>query len=77
VCPVRRCPKVFKVYKRNGRYYVFSEYLQDYILKDATSDQVVQFFYRMASKTKELTKDEELRLEKAILDMLEGAKVVA
>jgi len=68
---------VFKVYKRNGRYYVFSEYLQDYILKDATSDQVVQFFYRMASKTKELTKDEELRLEKAILDMLEGAKVVA
>ena len=68
---------MFKVYKRNGRYYVFSEYLQDYILKDATSDQVVQFFYRMASKTKELTKDEELRLEKAILDMLEGAKVVA
>ncbi len=68
---------MFRVYKRNGRYYVFSEYLQDYILKDATSDQVVQFFYRMASKTKELTKDEELRLEKAILDMLEGAKVVA
>jgi len=68
---------VFRVYKRNGRYYVFSEYLQDYILKDATSDQVVQFFYRMASKTKELTKEEELRLEKAILDMLEGAKVVA
>jgi hypothetical protein len=31
----------------------------------------------MAYKTKELTKDEELRLEKAILDMLEGAKVVA
>jgi hypothetical protein len=68
---------VFRVYKRNGRYYVFSEYLQDYILKDATSDHVVQFFYRMAYKTKELTKDEELRLEKAILDMLEGAKVVA
>jgi len=68
---------VFRVYKRNGRYYVFSEYLQDYILKDATSDQVVQFFYRMATKAKELTKDEELRLEKAILDMLEGAKVVA
>ena len=68
---------MFRVYKRNGRYYVFSEYLQDYILKDATSDQVVQFFYRMAYKTKELTKDEELRLEKAILDMLEGAKVVA
>ena len=68
---------MFRVYKRNGRYYVFSEYLQDYILKDATSDQVVQFFYRMASKTKELTKEEELRLEKAILDMLEGAKVVA
>jgi hypothetical protein len=68
---------VFRVYKRKGRYYVFSEYLQDYILKDATSDQVVQFFYRMASKTKELTKEEELRLEKAILDMLEGAKVVA
>ena len=68
---------MFRVYKRNGRYYVFSEYLQDYILKDATSDQVVQFFYRMATKAKELTKDEELRLEKAILDMLEGAKVVA
>ena len=68
---------MFRVYKRNGRYYVFSEYLQDYILKDATSDQVVQFFYRMAYKTKEPTKDEELRLEKAILDMLEGAKVVA
>jgi len=68
---------VFRVYKRNGRYYVFSEYLQDYILKDATSDQVVQFFYRMATKAKELTKEEELRLEKAILDMLEGAKVVA
>jgi len=31
----------------------------------------------MASKTKELTKDEELRLEKTILEMLEGAKVVA
>ena len=68
---------MFRVYKRNGRYYVFSEYLQDYILKDATSDQVVQFFYRMATKAKELTKEEELRLEKAILDMLEGAKVVA
>jgi len=68
---------VFRVYKRNGKYYVFSEYLQDYILKDATSDQVVQFFYRMASKTKELTKEEELRLEKTILEMLEGAKVVA
>ena len=68
---------MFKVYKRNGRYYVFSEYLQDYILKDATSDQVVQFFYRMATKAKELTKEEELRLEKTILEMLEGAKVVA
>ena len=68
---------MFRVYKRNGRYYVFSEYLQDYILKDATSDQAVQFFYRMATKAKELTKDEELRLEKAILDMLVGAKVVA
>ena len=68
---------MFRVYKRNGRYYVFSEYQQDYILKDATSDQVVQFFYRMATKAKELTKEEELRLEKAILDMLEGAKVVA
>ena len=68
---------MFRVYKRNGKYYVFSEYLQDYILKDATSDQVVQFFYRMASKTKELTKEEELRLEKTILEMLEGAKVVA
>jgi len=68
---------VFRVYKRNGKYYVFSEYLQDYILKDATSDQVVQFFYHMASKTKELTKEEELRLEKTILEMLEGAKVVA
>jgi len=68
---------VFRVYKRNGKYYVFSEYLQDFIIKDATSDQVVQFFYRMASKTKDLTKDEELRLEKTILEMLEGAKVVA
>ena len=68
---------MFRVYKRNGKYYVFSEYLQDFIIKDATSDQVVQFFYRMASKTKELTKEEELRLEKTILEMLEGAKVVA
>jgi len=68
---------MFRVYKRNGKYYVFSEYLQDFIIKDATSDQVVQFFYRMASKTKDLTKDEELRLEKTILEMLEGAKVVA
>ena len=68
---------MFRVYKRNGRYYVFSEYLQDYIIEDATSDQVVQFFYRMATKAKELTKEEELRLEKVILEMLEGAKVVA
>jgi hypothetical protein len=68
---------MFRVYKRNERYYVFSEYLQDYILKDATSDQVVQFFYRMASKTKELTKDEEIRLETTILKMLEVAQVVA
>jgi len=68
---------MFRVYVRKGRYYVFSEYLQDYILKDATSDQVVQFFYRMASKTRELTRDEEIRLEATILKMLEVAQVVA
>ena len=68
---------MFRVYVRKGRYYVFSEYLQDYVLKDATSDQVVQFFYRMASKTRELTRDEEIRLEATILKMLEVAQVVA
>ena len=68
---------MFRIYVRKGRYYVFSEYLQDYILKDATSDQVVQFFYRMASKTRQLTREEELRLETTILKMLEVAQVVA
>jgi len=68
---------MFRIYVRKGRYYVFSEYLQDYILKDATSDQVVQFFYRMASKTRQLTRDEEIRLETTILKMLEVTQVVA
>ena len=68
---------MFRIYVRRGRYYVYSEYLQDYILKNATSDQVVQFFYRMASKTRELTKEEELRLEKTVLEMLEVTQVVA
>ena len=68
---------MFRIYVRKGRSYVYSEYLQDYILKNATSDQVVQFFYRMASKTRELTKEEELRLEKTVLELLEVTQVVA
>jgi hypothetical protein len=68
---------MFRVYVRKGRYYVYSEHLQDYILKNATSDQVVQFFFRMASTTRQLTKDEEIRLETTVLRILEGAQVVA
>jgi len=68
---------MFRIYVRKGRYYVYSEYLQDYILKNATSDQVVQFFYRMASKTRQLTREEEIQLESNILKMLEVAQVVA
>jgi len=68
---------MFRVHVRKGRYYVFSEYLHDYILKNATSDQVVQFFYRMASTTRQLTREEEIRLETTVLRILEGAQVVA